>query len=312
MLGGHRLDGHQRAKRHRLATALVWLAAAVLLWLAAAAPARAIDLAPLWDFGNPELSEQRFRSALSTATGDDALILQTQIARTYGLRKQFHKAQELLHATEPQFAGAGFEARARFALELGRTYASGTHPPQSQTNESKERARVAYSSAIEIAKAGQLDGLTIDALHMLAFVDTAPADQLRWGQAALAVIDASSQPAAKRWEASIRNNIGIALHELGQYEPALAQFRQALAIRERGSNAQSVRTAHWMVAWTLRALNRPGEALEVQLRLERESEVAGKPDPYVFEELEILYQLIGNEARAAHYASLRKAGTTSR
>ena len=33
------------------------------------ASAMAIDLAPLWDFGRPDLSEQRFRGALQKATG---------------------------------------------------------------------------------------------------------------------------------------------------------------------------------------------------------------------------------------------------
>ena len=42
--------------------------------------AMAIDLAPLWDFSKPELSEQRFRAALPGASADDQLILQTQIA----------------------------------------------------------------------------------------------------------------------------------------------------------------------------------------------------------------------------------------
>ena len=47
-----------------------------------------VDLAALWDFGNPALSEQRFREALAAAERDgrrdDALILQTQVARTLG------------------------------------------------------------------------------------------------------------------------------------------------------------------------------------------------------------------------------------
>ena len=43
-----------------------------------------------------------------------------------------------------------------------------------------------------------------------------------------------------------------------------------------------------MIAWTLRALGRLNEALEIQPRLEREYDEAGEPDPYVFEELELL------------------------
>ena len=153
----------------------------------------------------------------------------------------------------------------------------------------------------------ELDGLAVDALHMLAFVDTEPADQLKWGQQALAIAQASSQPAAKKWEASLRNNIGYALYQLGRYEEALDQFKQAVVLREKGEDVQATRIAHWMVGWTLRALNRTDEALEIQLRLEREREAAGAPSPYVFEELELLYRTKGDRERADHYAGLKKA-----
>jgi tetratricopeptide (TPR) repeat protein len=269
----------------------------------------ALELAPLWDFGKPELSEQRFRAAMDGASGDDRLILQTQIARTHGLRKDFAKARDVLAAIEPQISGAGFEARTRYALELGRSHSSATHPPESQTPEAKALARTAYLRALQTAKAGQLDDLAIDAIHMLAFVDTAPADQLKWGNEALAAVEASKQPGAQKWEASIRNNIGYALHELGQYPQALEQFKRAAAIRERGTNGEATRTAHWMIAWTLRALKRNDEALAIQLRLERECEAAGQPDPYVFEELEILYREGGDEERAAHYARLQQSSS---
>lgn len=268
--------------------------------------AMALDLSPMWDFSNPVLSEQRFRTELAKSTGDDALILTTQIARTYGLRKDFDRAQAILKEVEPKITSAGPETRARFALEFGRTLASATHPPEAQTDATKALARARFESALAISREAKLDALAIDAIHMLAFVDTAPADQRKWAQAALAVVEASDQPAAKKWEASVRNNLGYALHQLGQYEEALAQFKLALAVRERGTNAVATRTAHWMVAWTLRALKRSEEALAIQLRLEREGEAANQPDPYVFEELEILYREKGDADRAAHYASVRK------
>ncbi len=267
----------------------------------------AMDLAPLWDFNKPELSEQRFRDALSTASGDDALILQTQIARSFGLRKDFAKAQDILKSIEKSAASAGPEARARYALELGRTYASATHPPESQTPESKKLALAAFERALETAKGAGLDGLAIDAIHMLAFVDTEPADQLKWGREALAVVMASNQQEAKKWEASIQNNIGYALHQLGRFDEALSTFKQALVIRERGTNAEAIRVAHWMIAWTLRAMGRMDDALAIQLRLEQECEAAKAPDPYVFEELETLYRARGDEVRAGHYAELKKS-----
>lgn len=289
--------------RHRFALRSTRVA---LSWLLLIAPAaQAVDVDPLWDFSRPELSEQRFRAALESASGDDALVLQTQIARSYGLRKEFARAQALLSSIAPMTRSASPEVQTRYALELGRTYASATHPPESQTAESKNRARSAFQQAWRLAREARLDALAIDAIHMLAFVDTAPADQLKWAQEALAVTLVSTQPAARRWEASIRNNLGYALHQLGRHDEALDQFRQAVQLRERGTNAQAVREANWMVAWTLRALNRSEEALELQLRLEREADAAGQPDPDVFEELEILYRAKGNELRARHYAQRR-------
>ena len=277
--------------------------------LAAAAASAAVDVNALWDFGNPALTEQRLRAAQATANADDALILQTQIARSYGLRGDFVQAQALLDAMQPQLAGASAEVRVRHALESGRTLSSATHPPASQTPEVKARARDAYLRAHALAREARLDGLAVDALHMMAFVDTDPAAQLAWDQQALALVEASDQPAAKRWEASLRNNLGMALHGLQRYDEALAQFQQAVVLRERGQDAEATRVAHWMVAWTLRALGRNDEALAIQLRLEREGDAAGAPDAYVFEELELLYRARGDEPRARHYAERRRAGS---
>lgn len=267
----------------------------------------ALDLAPLWNFNDPALSEQRFQAALATATGDDALILQTQIARTHGLRKDFARAQQILRELEPRLAGAGAEVRVRHALEFGRTLSSPVHDAATQTDAVKTQARAAYDRAFTLAKSAQLDDLAIDALHMLAFVDTEPADQLKWGREALAVALGSKQPSAQKWEASLRNNIGYALHQLGRYDEALSEFRQAVVLRERGTDAEATRVAHWMVAWTLRALKRNDESLAIQQRLERECDAAGAPDPYVFEELEILYRERGETAFAEAAAARRKA-----
>lgn len=271
--------------------------------------AMALDLNTLWDFGNPALSEQRFRQALTQAQGDEALILHTQIARTHSLRKDFDAARNVLRQIEPAIGTAGPEARVRYYLELGRTHASAAHDPESLTPAAKAQARHHFDAALGTARGAQLDALAIDAIHMFAFIDTAPADQLKWGQAALEVVLASSHDSARRWEASVRNNIGVALGQLERHEEALGQFQQALAIRERGTNAQATRVAHWMVARTLRSLRRSDEALAIQLRLEREFDAAGQPDPYVFEELEALYRARGDADKAEHYKARRAAAS---
>jgi tetratricopeptide (TPR) repeat protein len=278
---------------------------ALVLTASIGMPAMAIDLAPLWDFNQPELSEQRFQKAMVGATTDEQLVLKTQIARTHGLRRDFAKAQDILRSMEAQITKASAEVRVRHALEWGRTLASATHGAIPPNAAALDGARTAYIKAYSMAKAEQLDTLAIDALHMLAFVDTAPADQLKWGQEALAVALASRQSAARKWEASLRNNIGMALHQLGRFEEALTEFKQAVVLREATGNAQSIRVAHWMVAWTLRALQRVDEALAKQLWLERECAAAGAPDHYVYEELEHLYRIKGDTHKAEHYAQLK-------
>ena len=291
-------------KRVRARSLAVFLACAGL-----ALSAQAVDLSSLWDFSRPDVSEQRFRAALLTASEDDALILRTQIARSLGLRRDFERAREELRAVAKELDRAGAEARTRYFLELGRSYASAAHPAELQTPQARELARSAYRQAIELARTASLDGLAIDAIHMMAFVDTDAADQLKWAGEALRIVESSTQPAARRWEASIRNNLGHALHQLGRYDEALVQLRQAVAIRERGTSAEATRTAHWMVARTLRAMGRVDEALKIQLRLEREADLAGEPDRYIFEELRLLYASKGEPDRARHYEDRIAAAT---
>jgi tetratricopeptide (TPR) repeat protein len=263
----------------------------------------ALDISSLWDHSKPELSEQRFRDALKTASENDALILQTQIARTYGVRKDFVRAREVLGAISGPVKSGSPEAQVRYFLELGRTYASAAHPPDAQTPENKKMARTLYTQAFEAAQRARLDYLAIDALHMMAFVDTETKSQLDWDLKALAYMEGSSQPEAKKWEGSLRNNVGYAKHLLGQYDEALVQFRLSLAAHERAGSVRSARIAHWMIAWTLRAQGRFQEAIDIQLRLEREWAQAGEPDPYVFEELEHLYRATNDSARADAYAT---------
>jgi tetratricopeptide (TPR) repeat protein len=263
----------------------------------------AVDLSSLWNHSDPAASEQRFRAALATAEGDDAVILRTQIARTHGLRGDFAQARRLLDEIREAMGTASPEAQVRFHLELGRTHASPAHPPETRTAEAREAARAAYTAAFERARDGSLDALAIDALHMMVMVDPAPDEQLAWNLKAVALMEASSQPEAKKWEGSLRNNIGYAHHLAGRYDEALVQYRLSLAAHERAGRPASVRIARWMIASTLRARGDLQQALEIQHALEREWDEAGAPDPYVYEELEHLYRATGDTAAADRYAA---------
>ncbi|WP_145979307.1 tetratricopeptide repeat protein [Ramlibacter tataouinensis] len=268
----------------------------------------AIDLEPLWDFGKPEQSEQRFLAAMQGASADDRLILQTQVARTHGLRRDFARAREILAPIEAKQAAASPEVQVRYFLELGRTYASAAHSPELLTPQARATAGAHFLRAYEVAERARLDRLAIDALHMMPFVETEPDRQLAWNRKALALVERTDQPDAKAWEGPLRNNLGYALHQQGEYEAALGQFRLSRAAYERAGRARDVRIADWMIAWTLRVQKKYPEAIALQLELERAWDAAGEPDPYVFEELEQLYRAVGDEARAQYYgARLKKA-----
>lgn len=281
----------------------------VVLALPAVAAA-AVDVAALWDFSNPALSEQRFREALGAAERDgrrdDVLILQTQIARTLGLRRDLEGARALLQGLQPQLAGAGAEARARHALEWGRSHVSAVTLPEERTPKTLATARAAYAQALAAAREGGLDGLAIDAVHMMAFVDDAPADQRRWNEEALAMVLASSQAEGRRWEASIRNNLALSLRRQGLHVDALPHFERALALREAASapaaSPRQVYVARWLLANALRLAGRLDEALAQQTRLEGQMHVVGDPDPHVLEELSLIHRARGDVERAAAYA----------
>ncbi len=267
----------------------------------------AVDVAALWDFSNPALSEERFRSALFAAEADgrrdDVLILQTQIARTLGLRRNLEGARALLRSIEPQVAQAGAEARTRHALEWGRNHISAVTQPAERTPQNLATARDAYGRALATAREAGLDGLAIDAVHMMAFVDDAPADQRRWNEQALAMVLASTQPDGRRWEASIRNNLGLSLRGLGLHAESLPHFERALALREAaGASPRQVYVARWLLAHSLRLAGRLDEALAQQTRLEGQMHIVGDPDPYVLEELELIHRARGDTAQAAAYA----------
>ncbi|HEY3409183.1 MAG TPA: tetratricopeptide repeat protein [Propionicimonas sp.] len=258
-----------------------------------------IDLAPLWDFDDAEGSERRFRDAAADATGADRLVLLSQVARALGLQERFAEAHDTLDqvlAEPPTVDGATMVAEARtvadpdeapgvdaevstrVALERGRLFRSAGRP---------DEARPLFEAAVAEASRAGMDELLVDALHMVALV--VPADEQReLLDQALEVARASPDPAARRWEASLLNNLGMTHADAGEWPTALAVFEQALAARRLTGRVGDVRIARWMVAWALRNLGRTGEALAIQRELKAELLAAEQADPYVDEELQLL------------------------
>ena len=250
------------------------------------------DILGLWDFNDPARSETAFRAQLENATLPAALTLRTQIARTYSLRGRFDEAHAMLDGVDAELAGAGPEPRVRSLLERGRTWRSAKQP---------DRARPLFLQALALATPAGLEYLAVDAMHMMALVEPDTAAQLQWNRRALAAAQAASDPQARGWDASLANNIGMSLHDAGRFAEALESFRSALAARERLGDPQRTRVARWMVAWTLRALQRHDEALAMLTALEAEFAAAGTSDGYVFEEIGENLLAQGQRERARPY-----------
>jgi tetratricopeptide (TPR) repeat protein len=238
------------------------------------------DPGELWDFDDPAGSERRFRAAAETAEGAERLVLLTQVARALGLQERYDEG----HAVLDDLAVTDPEVTTRAALERGRLLFSGGAP---------DEARPHFEAAAVTAQEAGLEALRVDALHMVALV--APAeDQQRLTEEALTVARGSSDQAARDWDASLLNNLGMVHADAGDWPAALAVFEEALAARERQSRSRGAagrtRVARWMVGWALRNLGRTDEARAVQVALKAELQAAGENDPYVDEELALLDQ----------------------
>lgn len=239
--------------------------------------ASAID--ELWNFDDPAASEARFRRWMSDLgpAGDPALLVeaQTQRARAQGLQRCFDEAHRTLDQVEARLAGMPPRVYVRYLLERGRVFNSSGQP---------ERAYPLFRAAWVQALTTGEDGLAVDAAHMLGIVE--PGERgMSWNLRALDVAIASSQPAARRWQGPLYNNIGWSCFAAGQYEDALAMFEQALEWQQANGAEKDIRIARWCVARASRSLGRVEQALAMQQALFAEYEQTLHEDGYVSEEL---------------------------
>jgi tetratricopeptide (TPR) repeat protein len=253
--------------------------------------ALAMNIDAFWEYSDPAASEARFRAALTQAAGDERLELLTQIARTHSLRQRFDAAHAQLDEIEPHLATAGAAPRARYALERGRTFNSAGD---------KTRASAQFHQAWNIAAAAALDGLAVDAAHMLAIVEPA-AEAARWTERGLALARRSDDPKARGLLPALLNNHAWNLFDEGRPAEALPVFREAEHAWHATGRQPQGRIATWSVGRALRALQRFDDALELQRRLEREWQQAGVADGYVFEEIAENLEALGRAREATDY-----------
>lgn len=251
-----------------------------------------------WDFGKPEVSESRFRKAMTqyAANSREALEITTQIARALSLQRKFDQAHAVLDTVEPRLAGVDSRVRVRYLLERGRTFNSSGLP---------DKAVPLFVEAADVAAAGRSPGTSyyrVDALHMLG-IAAPEAERLDWNRKALAVAEAASDARARGWRGSLYHNIGWGHFDRGDPVTALEYWRKALAVREAAKDVPRTRVAKWTVARGLRALGQLDEAETIQRALADEFQQAQEPDGYVFEELAEIEMARGRRAKAAPWAA---------
>ena len=252
----------------------------------------------LWEFSKPAESETRFRAEIARhpAGSREALETSTQIARTQSLRRQFADADATLDALVPKLDQAPVRVRVRYLLERGRTRNSGGD---------KSAAVALFKDAVALQDRDTLPGADfyrVDALHMLG-IATPVSEQLDWNRKALAVAEASSDPRARGWAASLNHNIGWSYFDSGDAVTALVYWQKALPLREAQGNAENIRLAKWTIARGYRATGKLDDAEKIQLTLVAETEKAGEPDGYVYEELAEIAIARGDKAAAAPWAA---------
>ena len=256
------------------------------------------DFRELWDFQNPAATEQKFREVLARdATAEHPTYrkqLVTQIARTYSLRSMFEEAHQELDAIEAELDEVEPVVEVRYLLERGRTYNSA---------KKADEARPLFERAWDVARRARLDGLAVDAAHMMGIVERGDAS-IEWNEKAMAYAEASDDPAAKRWLGALYNNMGWTYHDAGKYERALELFEKGYEWRKERDDEEATLVALWSVGRAMRSLERHDHALKLQLRvLERRDELES-PDGFVHEELGELYLQRGNREKAREHFAL--------
>lgn len=253
-----------------------------------------IEFDRLWDYNDPAATEAKFSQILPNFAANSAerAELLTQIARAQGLQAHFEQAHATLDQVEKMLEANWMKARIRYCLELGRVYNSSGHV---------DAARSLFLDAWELTSNCRCeDALAIDAAHMMAIVEPLH-KQLDWNLQALAMAERSSDEKAKRWKASLYNNIGWTYHDQGKYEKALDCFQKALTERQAQQSEPEIRIARWCVARALRSLGYIDESLAMQQALLADLEASGTKDGFVNEEIGECLFLQGKQTEAKPY-----------
>lgn len=169
----------------------------------------------LWEFDDASRSESRFRAELAQGGPWDETEraeLLTQLARAIGMLGRYDEAASLLIDIPSEEMIVGL----RVLLESGRIMNSSGNP---------DAAIALFRQAAQIASATDQLFLQIDALHMLALVDTAGCEQ--WTESAVRLAVASAEIRTRQWLVSLHSDLGWRRLEGGALASAFESFTEA-------------------------------------------------------------------------------------
>jgi tetratricopeptide (TPR) repeat protein len=162
------------------------------------------------------------------------------------------------------------------------------------------RAKPLFIAAYDLAFAAKLDGLAVDAAHMVPIV-SGGAEGAQWTERGLALARSSADPKARALLPALLNNHAWNLHDQGRFDEALPVFRDAESAWHATGRQPQSRIASWSVARCLRSLARYDEALAIQRGLEQAYAEDGAADGHVFEEIAELLLAMDRRAQARPY-----------
>jgi tetratricopeptide (TPR) repeat protein len=163
-----------------------------------------------------------------------------------------------------------------YLLERGRAFNS---------SGDEEKARTLFVEAWEQAQLAHLEGLAVDAAHMVAITYAGTPDAVAWNRRGLTPARTSEDPKANSLIPAMLNNSAWDLHEMGRFDEALPVFEEARSEWMARGKPQQIRVAKWAVGRCLRSLGRYAEALTIQRALETEYMTAEIANGYVYEEI---------------------------
>lgn len=248
------------------------------------------DFDKLWNYGDPAATETKFRELLpqAVAAGDPSYHLQliTQIARTYSLRNNFDEAHKLLDEVEKQLTPNLKLARVRYLLERGRTFNSAGEPGD---------AEPLFIEAYELAESIGEMRHAIDAVHMVAIVQTDAEKQVEWNLKGIALAD--KNPEQKGWLNALYNNIGESYLKLEDYPNAHKYFYKLSEFQKARTGEADMYTMKDL-AKSLRLAGSAQHALMMMHEVLEKLTAKGTDDGWIREELAEDYRALGNHAGA--------------